>query len=364
MVPVIETVRASGRTYPVHIGPGAFSAAVEAAETVRRAGGVVVTLTCPGVRRALPREVEQLAALGPVHVTTADGETAKSPIELMAAWESLAKARVGRDGAIIALGGGVVGDLAGFVAASWLRGVPVLQIPTTLLAMVDSSVGGKTGINLPAGKNLVGAFHAPVLVAADTDLLASLPAREMAAGMAEVLKYGLLGEAALLAEVEAAGQIGNGHPALPGIIRRCVRRKADIVEGDERETAVEGGRALLNLGHTFGHAIEAVAGYGDYLHGEAVGVGLAMAASLSCDLGLLSSADAARVASAVRSQGLADRLRTPLSADALLAAMRQDKKNRGGRIRFVVLEALGRAVTREGVEETTARRVLLAHGAV
>ena len=257
----------------------------------------------------------------------------------------------------------MVGDLAGFAAASYLRGVALIQVPTTLLAMVDSSVGGKTGINLARGKNLAGAFHQPALVAADTDLLATLPPRELAAGMAEVLKYGLLGDASLLAEVEAAGRLSWDHPALPGIIRRCVRMKAEVVGSDERETAAEGGRALLNLGHTFGHAIEAVAGYGAYLHGEAVGIGLAMAASLSRDLGLLAERDVARVMAAVEAQGLTARLRSPLPADALVAAMRQDKKARGGEIRFVVLESLGRAATRGGIGEDAARRALLAHGA-
>ncbi len=363
MACVVETVRAASGAYPVHIGPDALSAAAEAAAAARRAGAGVLTVAAPGVRAALPAAMARFAALGPVHVTRADGETAKSPAELADLWEALAEAKLGRDGVVVALGGGVVGDLAGFAAASYLRGVAVIQVPTTLLAMVDSSVGGKTGINLVHGKNLAGAFHAPALVAADTSLLATLPARELAAGMAEVLKYGLLGDAALLAEVEAAGRMAWDHPALPGIIRRCVRMKAEVVGGDERETARAGGRALLNLGHTFGHAVEAVAGYGAYLHGEAVGVGLAMAAALSRDLGLVGDGDVARVVAAVEAQGLPSRLRAPLPADALAAAMRHDKKARAGRIRFVVLEALGRAATRDDVPEDAARRVLLAHGA-
>jgi len=359
----VETVRAASGAYPVHIGAGALEVAAEAAAAARRAGAGVLTAVSPGVRAVLPGAVARFAALGPVHVTAADGETAKSPAELAALWEALAGARLGRDGVVVALGGGVVGDLAGFAAASYLRGIAVIQVPTTLLAMVDSSVGGKTGINLAHGKNLAGAFHAPSLVAADTSLLRTLPPRELAAGMAEVLKYGLLGDAGLLGEVEAAGRLSWDHPALPGIIRRCVRMKAGIVGADERETARDGGRALLNLGHTFGHAIEAVAGYGSYLHGEAVGAGLAMAAALSRDLGLLGDGEAARVSSAVAAQGLPVRLREPLPADALLAAMRHDKKARGGRLRFVVLESLGRAITRDDVAEDAVRRILLAHGA-
>lgn len=363
MACVTETVRASAGDYPVVIGPGALDAAAEAASNARRAGAGVLTVTSPGVRAALPGAVARFAALGPVHVTAADGETAKSPAELAAAWEALAAARLGRDGLVVALGGGVVGDLAGFAAASYLRGVGLVQVPTTLLAMVDSSVGGKTGINLPQGKNLAGAFHPPRLVAADTGALRSLPAREIAAGMAEVLKYGLLGDAGLLAEVEAAGRMTWDHPALPGVVRRCVRMKAAIVAADERETSREGGRALLNLGHTFGHAIEAVAGYGAYLHGEAVGIGLAMAAALSRDLGLVGAGEASRVAAAVEAQGLPARLRAPLAAEALLAAMLSDKKSRAGKVRFVVLEAIGRAATRDDVPAEAARRVLLAHGA-
>ncbi len=363
MACVVETVRAASGAYPVHIGPGAVDVAADAAAGARRAGAGVLTVVSPGVRAALPAAVARFAALGPVHVTAADGETAKSPAELAALWEALAGAKLGRDGLVVALGGGVVGDLAGFAAASYLRGVAVIQVPTTLLAMVDSSVGGKTGINLAQGKNLAGAFHAPVLVAADTALLASLPPRELAAGMAEVLKYGMLGDASLLGEAEAAGRMSWDHPALPGIIRRCVRMKADIVGADERETAPDGGRALLNLGHTFGHAVEAVAGYGAYLHGEAVGAGLAMAAALSRDLGLLAEGDVARVAAAISTQGLPARLRAPLPADALVAAMRHDKKARAGKLRFVVLESVGRAVTRDDVGEDAVRRVLLAHGA-
>jgi 3-dehydroquinate synthase len=181
--------------------------------------------------------------------------------------------------------------------------------------------------------------------------------------MAEVIKYALLGDATLLAELRTAGQLRWDHPSLPGIIRRCVRMKADIVAGDERETAAEGGRALLNLGHTFGHAIEAVAGYGTYLHGEAVGIGLCLAAALSRDLGLIDGAASASVAEVVTTQGLPTRLREPLPADAMLAAMRHDKKNRAGQVRFVVLRGLGKAATLDGVTEAKAREILLAAGA-
>lgn len=363
MSAVTETVTLGARAYPVRIGPGLVEAAVEAAAEARAAGARVLTVTSPGVRAALPGACAALGRHGEVHVTEADGETAKSAGELARLWDALAEAGLGRDGLVIALGGGVVGDLAGFAAASYLRGVGCLQVPTTLLAMVDSSVGGKTGINLVRGKNLVGAFAQPVAVLADTALLRTLPAREFSAGMAEVVKYALLGDAGLLETLEAAGRLRWDHPALPDVIRRCVRMKADIVAGDERETAREGGRALLNLGHTFGHAIEATAGYGAYLHGEAVAIGLRMAAELSRDLGRLAEGEVGRVIAALTAQGLPVALREPLPADELLAAMGRDKKNRAGRIRFVLLDRIGGAATAEGIAADAARAVLLAAGA-
>ena len=236
------TVELGSRSYPVRIGAGMRREALAAAERRLAAGQKCVAITSPGVAAAQSGFAAELARLMPVLATAADGETAKSAAELARVWDFLAANGVARDGAVFALGGGVVGDLAGFAAASYLRGVALIQVPTTLLAMVDSSVGGKTGINLARGKNLAGAFHQPALVAADTDLLATLPPRELAAGMAEVLKYGLLGDASLLAEVEAAGRLSWDHPALPGIVRRCVRMKAEVVGSDERETAAEGGR--------------------------------------------------------------------------------------------------------------------------
>lgn len=350
-------------SYEVLVGVGASRKAIERADDLSHRGAVVATVTSPGVRAALPGLVAELAGRGPLIVTQADGETAKSPAELARVWEALAAAGMGRDGLVIALGGGVVGDLAGFAAASYLRGVNVLQVPTTLLAMVDSSVGGKTGINLTQGKNLAGAFHAPVGVLADTDVLRHLPEREFAAGMAEVIKYGLLGDRALLARLQAAGRLRWDHPALTEIILGCVRMKATIVADDERETRRDNGRALLNLGHTFGHAIEAVAGYGTYLHGEAVAIGLSMAANLSRELGHIAAGDVAAVDALLALNALPTRLRAPLPAEALLAAMRQDKKVRAGTVRFVVLRSLGEAVTRDDVPEAAVRAALRAGGA-
>ena len=223
--------------------------------------------------------------------------------ELARAWDFLAGNGLARDGAVFAIGGGVIGDLAGFAAASYQRGVDFYQIPTTLLAMVDSSVGGKTGINLAAGKNLVGSFHQPTAVWADTELLATLPAREFAAGMAEVIKHGLLADADLFGLLEQNAPLAWDHPLLAPVIRRCVEIKASVVAGDERETSAQGGRALLNLGHTFGHAVEAVAGYGTYVHGEAVAIGLVMAARLSAELKHCTEAQAEAIAASIRSAG-------------------------------------------------------------
>jgi 3-dehydroquinate synthase len=276
------------------------------------------------------------------------GESAKSAGTLAAIWDFLAAQRCDRRSVLWVFGGGVVGDVAGFAAATYQRGIDFVQVPTTLLAMVDSSVGGKTGINLAAGKNLAGAFHHPLAVYVAPEWLRPLPVREFAAGAAEVIKYGLLGDAALFAQLEQA-PLSPADSRLADVIRRCCALKAAIVVADERETAPEGGRALLNLGHTFGHAIENVAGYGAYLHGEAVAVGLCAAARLSQRLGFLQLNDVTRIDTVVARHELPPRLRAPLPVAALLTAMTRDKKNRDGGIRFVVLEALGRAATRSGV---------------
>jgi 3-dehydroquinate synthase len=291
--------------------------------------------------------IRELFGEAPVLVVE-PGETAKSVAGIGRAWDFLAENKVDRGGAVFAVGGGVIGDLGGFAAASWLRGIDYYQVPTTLLAMVDSSVGGKTGINITAGKNLVGAFHQPRGVFISTRLLTTLPAREFAAGMAEVIKYGLLGDPALFAQLEAT-PLTVSSEALPAVIRRCCEIKARIVEADERELAKEGGRALLNLGHTFGHAIENAAGYGEYLHGEAVAIGLCAAARLSQKLGYIGAGEVARVERAVTAHRLPVRLRAWLAYADLHAAMTRDKKVRAGGLRFVVLKKLGEAATQADV---------------
>jgi 3-dehydroquinate synthase len=281
-------------------------------------------------------------------LTVPSGEESKSVAEFGRALDFLAGQGLDRSGAVFAVGGGVVGDLAGFAAASYLRGIDYYQVPTTLLSMVDSSVGGKTGVNLKAGKNLAGAFHQPRRVFIATGFLKLLPPREFAAGMAEVIKTALLGDRLLFEDLERAA-LSAGDLRLAWTVRVCCTIKARLVEADEREHAESGGRALLNLGHTFGHAIEQVTGYGAYLHGEAVAVGLCAASRLSRRLGMLSDADVSRIESVVSAHGLPTRLRSTLSLDSLMAAMARDKKARAGALRFVLLKSLGEAVVRRDV---------------
>jgi len=313
----------------------------------RDAGDRVAFVTDETVAKAQADWLERALAETPGYVVPA-GETTKSLGELGRVLDFLAAERLDRRSLLIVVGGGVIGDLGGFAAAVYLRGIDFVQVPTTLLAMVDSSVGGKTGINLPAGKNLVGAFHQPRAVFISTGLLQSLPAREFAAGLAEVIKYGLLGDAELFGQLENE-PLNPESPRLADVIRRCCAVKAAIVEADEFERAAAGGRALLNLGHTFGHALEQAAGYGTYLHGEAVAIGLVAAARLSRELGSLSEANATRVRQVVAAHRLPATVRKPLARAELDAAMARDKKVRSGKLRFVVLDALGRAAVREDV---------------
>lgn len=341
-------VQLSEHSYPIHLRSGAVREGVAAALAEKAwAGRAAAIVTDRSVAAVLGLPEGASLAGAPTLVLPA-GEVTKNAAQLAEVWEFLAQHRIDRRGVLWAIGGGVVGDLAGFAAASYLRGIDYVQVPTTLLAMVDSSVGGKTGLNLRAGKNLAGAFHHPRAVYAFADFLRTLPPREFAAGAAEVIKYGLLADAALFAQLEAR-PLSLAHPDLLAIVRRCCEIKAQVVQADPRETAAEGGRALLNLGHTFGHAIENVAGYGAYLHGEAVAIGLAAAARLSRELGLVDDAAVARVERVVAAHALPVRLREPLKLEALFAAMARDKKNRDGQLRFVVLESLGRAVTRGDV---------------
>jgi 3-dehydroquinate synthase len=288
-----------------------------------------------------------------------DGEGTKRWESVSRVLDALVAHGADRKSVVVALGGGVIGDLAGFAASIYMRGIRVVQVPTTLLAQVDSSVGGKTGINHPSGKNLIGAFHQPSVVVTDTDVLQTLPSRELAAGLAEILKHGLLADAAYFEEVVAdLPALREREPAaLARAIGRSCEIKAGVVGRDERES---GERALLNLGHTFGHAIEALTGYGQWLHGEAVGCGMVLAADMSRRLGLITERDVRTVQHSVALAGLPPRIEG-LEAEAALRSMRGDKKAEAGAVRYIVLEAIGRAAQR-AVPDQVVRDTLLAGG--
>jgi 3-dehydroquinate synthase len=356
------TVDVGGTTpYRIHIGPGLLDDGALLAGSIRGrqvllvSDGHVAPLYADRVEAALRHARPELSV---ARFVLPPGEHEKTLTRFGEVLQALATLGAQRDAGVIALGGGVVGDLAGFAAACWMRGVDCVQLPTTLLAMVDSSVGGKTAVDLPEGKNLVGAFHPPRAVIADLRTLTTLPARERRAGLAEVAKYGALGDAAFFAWLEAHAEalVAGDDAALATAIASSCRHKAAIVERDPFE---RGERALLNLGHTFGHAIEAEQGYagaGDGLnHGEAVAVGMVLAARLSATLGLADAADGARLAALLQRFGLATELPAGLAADALLARMRLDKKAQSGRLRFVLWRGLGHA---EVVDDVPADAVL------
>jgi 3-dehydroquinate synthase len=285
------------------------------------------------------------------------GEAHKNLAAVARLLDALAQLGATRDACVLALGGGVVGDIAGFAAACWMRGIDFVQVPTTLLAMVDSAVGGKTGVDQPAGKNLIGAFHHPRAVIVDLDTLATLPDRELRAGLAEVIKTACIGDAGFFAWLEAHmdALLARDADALGHAIATCCRFKAGVVARDEREA---GERALLNFGHTFGHALEVEAGYGALLHGEAVAVGMMLAARLSARLGMADDADAARLRALLQRCGLPIEPPPGLAADALLARMRLDKKNRAGSLRLILWRGIGRAESAEDIEPGAVRAVL------
>ena len=330
-----------GRSSVIRIGSGLLDSAPEYFHRAGLRGRFFVVhdeAVAPYANRIACAVVE--AGDSAVTVEVPSGERSKSPDGIVRLWEQMAGARLDRRSIVVAVGGGVVGDLAGFAAATYLRGLPFAQVPTTLLAQVDASVGGKTGIDLPAGKNLVGAFHQPACVLVDPTTLGTLPAREYRSGLAEVIKYGVIADPCLLdyltAEREAV--LRRDPDALMHLVARSCEIKAEVVAGDERES---GRREILNYGHTVGHAIEVVAGYGVYAHGEAVAIGMTAAGRLSSRCSTLSEADRDRVERTLALYGLPTMLRGPLAASDLLQAMRGDKKNRDGQIRFVLARTLG-----------------------
>jgi 3-dehydroquinate synthase len=338
-------VELAGRSYDIHIGSGLLPQLARWIAPLQPSRLIVVTNPIvDGLHGFAARR--SLGALAPLHaVLLPDGEAAKSMASVQQVLDALVDAGADRKSVVVALGGGVIGDIAGFAASIYMRGIRFVQVPTTLLAQVDSSVGGKTGVNHPRGKNLIGAFHQPAVVVSDTDALQTLPARELAAGLAEILKHGLLADAGYFDAIERdlPRLLACDAAALTEAIAGSCRIKAGVVARDERES---GERALLNLGHTFGHAIESLTGYGTWLHGEAVGCGMCLAADLSMRCGLIDAAAVARVEHAVHAAGLPTRIAGLAKRDAI-ASMRGDKKSEAGRIRFVLLERIGRALQRE-----------------
>ena len=347
-------VELSTHPYPIVIGDGALgSLGAQVQAQGIKAGTKVLVVTNPVVNGHYgATALASLRAAGyDAHLLEIDaGEDQKTPATVALIHDAAFAQKLERGSLIVALGGGVVGDMAGFAAASWLRGIAVVQVPTTLLAMVDAAIGGKTGVNHPGGKNLIGAFHQPRLVLIDPQCLATLPPREFRAGMAEVIKYGVIGDGALFADLEAAGKRLAAMDQLPPtllqqILERSAAAKAKVVAADEREGGL---RAILNYGHTLGHVVEALCGYGTYLHGEAVAIGMVAAGELSLELGLWSADDQGRQRQVIAAAGLP--VRWPeLQAEAVLACLQGDKKVRDGRVRFVLPTALGAVEIRDDV---------------
>lgn len=367
----MQTVRVElgERTYPILIGRGLIGRQDSflpylsgPSSPVSRSAPVAAVVTDTTVGRYYLKPLAALLAANGVRVVEVilpNGEEHKHWQTLKLIYDALLQARCDRQVTLIALGGGVIGDLTGFAAATYQRGVPFIQVPTTLLAQVDSSVGGKTGINHPAGKNMIGAFHQPRAVIADLATLDTLPERELKAGMAEVIKHGFIRDETYVSFLEQnmAKLLAHDAEALAQAIRRSIQIKAEVVAVDERE---QGLRALLNFGHTFGHAIEAAMGYGVWLHGEAVAAGMVLATELSQRMGLLDTAAVARVRALIALAGLPV---TPprIEPARFVELMAHDKKSSGGKVRYILLDAIGRAGVRADVPDSLVLQTLAAH---
>ena len=350
------TVALGDRSYPIHIGGGLIGEGAlyppEAKQVLLVTNAVVAPLYLDTVRAALgPRDVQVLVL--------PDGEREKTLQTFERILDKLVDARFHRDCCLVALGGGVIGDVTGFAAASFQRGVDFVQVPTTLLAQVDSSVGGKTAVNHPRAKNMIGAFHQPIAVLADTGTLHTLPARELAADLAEVIKYGVIVDAAFFGWLEAniAKLRALDPAALAYAIRRSCEIKAAIVAEDERE---QGRRALLNLGHTFGHALEAIGAYERWLHGEAVALGMMLAARTSAALGRVGTGDCARIEALLASAGLPVTAGASVDADAMLEHMQLDKKADKAGLKLILLDGIGSAVVTRAPDRALMRSVIAA----
>ena len=342
------------RSYPIVIGSGLLQNPAHLTAHIRGKQVLVVTneTVAPLYQERLLRALSEMAQVDTLELP--DGEAFKNLDTVNRIFDCLLERRHNRSTTLIALGGGVVGDMTGFAAACYQRGVDFVQVPTTLLAQVDSSVGGKTGVNHPLGKNMIGAFYQPQLVLADMDTLTTLPERELAAGIAEVIKYGLICDAPFFSWLEdnLSGLLGRDPEALAYAVERCCRDKAAVVADDEREG---GRRAILNFGHTFGHAIEAVQGYGQWLHGEAVAAGMVMAAELSCLRGDIDTELVARIRALLTAAALPQQAPEDMTSEQFLQAMAVDKKVLDGRLRLVLLRSLGEAV----IVDDTPRELIL-----
>ena len=348
------------RSYRILVGGGLLSLLGKECARLKlgRRCAVVTDEKVAPLHAAAVLESLQEAGFEPLLVTLPSGEAAKSLKVVAQCYDAFAKARLERKSFVVALGGGVVGDLAGFVAATYLRGVAFVQVPTTLLAQVDSSVGGKVGVNLPAGKNLVGAFHQPRLVLCDLDVLKTLPDREFRAGLGEVIKYGIIYDAPFFRRLEKSlDRILARDPAeLSAVVARCCASKADVVGQDETESGL---RAILNYGHTIGHGLEAISSYGKYLHGEAISIGQVAASYLSAALLGMPGQDVERVRELFFRAGLPVCVKlSPVQRKALFDAMRLDKKVSAGEIKFVLARAIGRVEFGQSVPDDRVNWVL------
>lgn len=344
------------RSYPIWIGRGLLADAALWRERLRGRHAMLVSNEVVAPHYAATVD-KALVGLEHGRVTLPDGETHKTLDSVNAIFTGLGELGATRDSCLIALGGGVIGDMTGFAAACWMRGVDFVQMPTSLLAMVDASVGGKTGVNLACGKNLVGAFHQPRAVVIDTDVLTTLPEREYRAGLAEVVKHAAIGDARFIVWLEqhADALLAREAATLAEVIEHACRFKAEVVARDETE---QGARALLNFGHTFGHALETESGYGHLLHGEAVAIGMCQAAQLSAQLGMADGADGVRLERLLDALGLPTRQPPGLDAERLLAHMRLDKKNRGRQLRLILWRGLGRAELVDEIDADAIVKVL------
>ena len=351
-------VALGNRAYPIHIGSGLLSQVNLILPHLKRKNVAIVTNTtvAPLYLAKLSQALKD-AGVSVLEIVLPDGEAYKNSETLNLIYDALLKNRCERSTTLIALGGGVIGDLTGFAAATYLRGVPFIQIPTTLLSQVDSSVGGKTGINHPLGKNMIGAFYQPKLVLADIDTLQTLPPRELSAGMAEVIKYGLIRDANFFdwLEINISKLMALDEAVIMYAIYRSCQNKAEVVAADEHET---GERALLNLGHTFGHAIENAMGYGAWLHGEAVAAGTMLAADLSQRMNWLTSQQVSRMQAIFSAAKLP--LKSPnLGVEKYLNLMANDKKVEGGKIRLVLQQGIGKAVITSDYDADKLKETLL-----